>query len=220
MINATWAEVRLKRDAGLPMAWEDLTSHYIVRVFGPSDSFFCLLYREPWASRIVGIDAAAEAANLAEFEASYRDKANTTLSVTNEPFSAPTVAFCGNGIVDFRVTGDGQPHNIDYQLPQARLLNGGILVVSNCDQGDHFKAQIVDASGLIPEDYRFLYPAWPVLNEWIEKWGVIPNHHMDLVTPQAGEIPPGMWIRIVLTPVNDNVERRVTANFRLNRKLI
>ena len=220
MIDSTWADVKAKRDLGLPMDWEDVLSHYVVRVFGASSAFECKISREPWASKIVGLDTTVEATNLTDFETNYKDKTNTALSMIMEPFAANTVEFKGEGVVAAPIAGNGIAQNIDLKMLENRLLNGGILFASGANQEDWFKAQVVDKDAVIPSGpARDPYPDYPILNEWIPKWGVIPGFPMDLQTPQAGTIPALTWIRIIVTPKDDSVARLYTINYRLSKKL-
>lgn len=166
------------------------------------------------------INFAASPADKSDYDDNYKARQNMAVPILISPFSANTVKFSGDGIVAEPVSGDGQPHNLDLKMDVLKKTNGAILYVTGGTQKDWIKAQVVDKDNVIPAGpARDPYPNYPVLNQWIHKWGIIPNFAMDLTTPQAGDIPALMYLRVVLTTDNDSQPRLATLNYRLNEPI-
>lgn len=149
-----------------------------------------------------------------DFNDNYKVKGNMPVPILLEPFAASSVSFKGDANVAKSCAIDTTT-NIDIKpsATQKRLINGGVLYVENAKIQDHIKAQIVDVDDVLGGG------ANTILNEWIVKWGVIPGHILDLSTNQAGEIPAGVYIRVIYTAAGGGMARLVTVNYRLNKRV-
>lgn len=102
--------------------------------------------------------------------------------------------------------------DIDLLVAERRLINGGIIYFDKCAIGDSFTCQIVDVDGVYAEEGT-------VLNEWMKDWPAMPGAHTDLVTEQAGDIPPGVYLRIKYTSIGTIDDVKVLIGYRLYKVL-
>ena len=127
------------------------------------------------------------------------------------PFASNDVVFKGNGVIAEVDT--GKTTDIDFKVTFDALLNGGILQTIGESFGDYFQAQVVDVDNLLGQGANF------VVNTWIDKWyALLEDKHLNLTTPQAGDIPNGFWLRIKYTSVAPlgGTKIKVIVNYKLN----
>lgn len=152
-------------------------------------------------------------ADAQDFETNHKPSANASLIsiVQTTPFAANQVVFKGEGVFD--TVPAGTEKNIDFKITYNALLNGGILQTKGEEMGDYFSAHVVDKDNILG------YGAGAVLNTWIVKWyALIEDVHMDLTTPQAGNIPANLYLRIKYKSTGAT-DVKVLVNYRLNQAL-
>lgn len=131
--------------------------------------------------------------------------------VQTTPFSSNSVEFNGEGI--FEVITKDTTEDVDFKVTYTALLNGGVLQAENAVAGDYFVAQVIDKDGVY-------YPAGTVLKTWIPKWyALVDNMKMDLTTPQAGNIPANVYLRIKYTSTGTSTDVNLIINYKLNKDL-
>lgn len=126
------------------------------------------------------------------------------------PFATNVVEFRGDAV--FGTVAKGTSKNLDLKVSDERMVNGGLLHAEKAVPGDWIRCQVVDRDGI-------LAPPGTVLKQWIDRWYVAPGKTMDLVTPQAGTVPAGLWLRCVYNSTGQADDVEVFVNYRLNRKL-
>lgn len=90
---------------------------------------------------------------------------------------------------------------IDYKLIDANAyISGGLILSKNAEFGDYFKIEIIDKDNVLG------YGANLVLQTYIRKWYIDPDHHTELEVPYAGKPPLNTYLRLTYTStgtVND-----------------
>jgi hypothetical protein len=104
--------------------------------------------------------------------------------------SADILNFRGTGIAGTAIANTNT--NIDYQLPEDRLILGAYAVLSGHALGDHMTIQIVDKDGLY-------YPAGTVLNEFVTSWYAAPDVQTQkgMEAPYPAKVLQGLYLRCI-----------------------
>ncbi len=128
------------------------------------------------------------------------------------PFSDNSVEFKATGIM--ATVSKGTEGDIDLAIgTEARLLNGGHLYAQQGVVGDTITAQIVDVDNLLGQGANF------VVKEWIKDWYIIPDLLQHIRTPQAGEVPAGLYVRLKYKSTGTANDVKVLINYDLYKKL-
>jgi hypothetical protein len=115
-------------------------------------------------------------------------------------FSPKKLSELSSDILNFRGTGitgtatAGTSTNIDYQLPEDRLVLGAYAILSNHVLGDSMTVQVVDKDGLY-------YPAGTVLNQFTSSWYVASDTQTQrgMEAPYPAKILAGLYLRCIYT---------------------
>lgn len=198
------------------LAWQhgEQADHYRVFAVDPGGvAYEAKIYKA--SAAIGGVDPAVEAANLADFEANYKPNSNYAIGTRPYPFATPDFDFAGEGVL--AEVPAGQTVDIDYKIdpavfPSGAYVNGASILTKGAAFGDYGVAEIVDRDNVLG------YGAGLVLKTYVRKWYFMENGLLDIVTPYAGLIPPGLVIRVKATNTGA-AAMKVAVNYRLHKAL-
>lgn len=171
---------------------------YLAKPLGADETEF----EDDYKTDAVSVADAAEAISKIE-------DVNKAEIVQVTPFSSNSVQFSGEG--KHQTITAGETESIDFKVTYDALLNGGLLQAINAKAGDSIKAEVIDKDGVYA-------PANTVLNVWIPKWPVLVGEVMDLTTPQAGNIPKDVYLRITYTSTG-STDVDVIVDYKLNKDI-
>ena len=129
------------------------------------------------------------------------------------------LGFLGEGIIGTatRTNSEDTTTNFDFKIPDDNLyLTGAETVYTGCLWGDYITFQIIDIDNVLG------YGVNTVLNQYVNKWYLDPNHnHKEVQTNYGGAIPKNIYIRIKYTAVQDTlaIDAKVAFNFYLHKIL-
>ena len=104
--------------------------------------------------------------------------------------SADILNFRGTGISGTATAGIST--NIDYQLPEDRLIMGAYSILFDHVLGDHMDVQVIDKDGVY-------YPAGTVLNQFVTGWYVATDVQTQrgMEAPYPAKLLQGLYIRLI-----------------------
>lgn len=225
----TWTAFKAaltKKQLIIQFVEDDLT--YKIWGYDGPEVHICVLFKSTIPEYITSITQVQNDLDKTDFETNYKSTANDKINTRvieklpePQPFATPSYRTKRSATDELVSVAPGATENIDFVMPQERYVHGGKLVVGNAELGDSFKAQVVDASALIPAPYRAaLCEAWPVVAEYIEKEWVDPSGKHEINTyPLNAKVTPGLVLRVVYTATNSGEARQVGINYFLTKKL-
>jgi len=150
-------------------------------------------------------------ADQADFETNYMSAFNWPIGQRPYAFATSDFQFNGDGVT-FIATA-GTTTNCDYKVLAAGQkglnINGGDIFTSGSVVGDYIEVQAVDVDNLLG------YGANTVLNTWVVKWYISPAGYQTVMTPYAGLIPGGVYLRMIYHSVGSSPVT-VAVNYRLH----
>jgi len=157
-----------------------------------------------------GIDETQNAADLAEFEADFKEDCNYAIGQRPYPFATGDFDYAGDA-PPVTTCAAGQATPIDYTLAESLYVDGGDIVLEGSVLGDWIKAEIVHPQAGVIKTYikRRNVPAAPA---------GLASPIMLLKTPYAGFIPAGLTIRLTYSSTGI-VPVKVGVNYCLHRAI-
>lgn len=152
--------------------------------------------------------------DYADFIENVEPSCNWAIGNRQYAFATPDFLFGGNG-VSFTVNANSEA-SADLKITQAGdqglYINGGDLYTNGAKVGDYVKMQVVDVDGIMS-------PAGTIISEWITKWYADPKGGQSVLTPYAGKIPGGLYLRITYKNTNALTQVNVAVNYHLHKPL-
>lgn len=103
--------------------------------------------------------------------------------------------------------------DLDFLIPDNRIILGARMIVSNHVLGDKFTTQVIDIDNVIG------HGANTVISEYVTDWYVDhgSTNQGDVIVPEklAGAIPNGTYIRFKYTSIGTVFDVSVKVNFYL-----
>lgn len=228
----TWTSFKsanLKKIFSIQFA-EDSLEYKIWGYDGP-EVHVCTLYKTSVPDFVTSITQEQNDLDRADFEANFKLKANDKINTRvieklpdPQPFAVPTHRAKINCIAAVVACAPGETVNLDFYMAAERFITGGELIVENGRIGDHFKAEVRDDAGIIPEPYRaVLCENWPVVATYIERsylkvTSTLSVHEID-TSPLTAKINAGLHLSLTFTAIETGEARNLALNYRLTKKL-
>lgn len=150
-----------------------------------------------------------------DFETNVKPACNFAVGTRTYPFASSDFLFEGNG-VSFTAAANGATAS-DFKISTAGdpglYINGGDLFTNGSKVGDYVQVQVVDVDNILG------YGAGTVLNEWVSKWYVDPKGGQSVMTPYAGKIPGGLYLRLIYHNTNLATTVAVAVNYHLHKPI-
>lgn len=211
-VNLKYADIK-SIIAKKNLAWQHVSEEdrYFIFAIDTGVIYSSTIYKSPIL--IGGVDANQEQANQTDFENNYESLSN--YAIGNRPYAFATPDFQFNGdSPDSTTVPLGQTLNVDYTIPGMKplYLNGAMVITQNSSFGDFAAATVIDVNNVLGGGHNL------VLAQYVKRWYIDPNRSMDIETPYAGKIPPGVVVRVTYTSVGgQNVQ--VAINYKLHLAL-
>jgi hypothetical protein len=171
-LEISWAELKRLADSKLlPVQWVDAGDRYYIAIVDGAFGLYTVL----------------DKGDASEFETSYKSSGNRR--ITTAPAALPDPD-------NFRFRGDATAWatcapgatNLDYVVTEERHVDGGVVIVKDANPGDYCIFQVV-------------HPQAGVVEQFVNKWFVIPGTGKMDVNVYRARVPAGLTIRIVYNNV-------------------
>lgn len=128
-------------------------------------------------------------------------------------FSAKGLNFRGVGLAV--TAGANSDTNLDYAMPEDRLISGGTLLAKGSKFGDHITFQVIDIDNILG------YGANTVLNEFVTSWYMTDDsqQQVSLEIPYPAKVYQGLYIRLVYHNTNLLTSVQVCINYLMHKVL-
>lgn len=203
-----WATLKsFANDRSLTLQYVDVKGSYWIKAFDG-----------PFVVSTVIDKVSPASSDQSDFETNFKPSANTSFTDgKNNQIFKPS-GFNNSGGFRFRGTGiagtatKDTTTNIDYELTEARYINGVELLLKDHVFGDSVKFQVVDVDGTY-------YPAGTVLDEFGTDWYVDPDlcKQGTIRIEYPASIVTGLYIRIIYDSVGTVNDVDLKANLFLHK---
>lgn len=104
--------------------------------------------------------------------------------------------------------------NIDWQVPEDRLINGTHVMLKNHDFEDSATLQVVDKDNVLG------YGAGLVLNEFATNWNFVSDQESQgiFILPYPAKLLTGLYVRLKYTAHGIVDDVKVKVNFIVHKK--
>ena len=104
--------------------------------------------------------------------------------------------------------------NIDFKLPETRLINGVMIILKGHVFGDSGKFQVVDVDNILG------YGAGVVLNEFATNWYFVATEQDQhpVMTPYPANLPKDLYVRLKYKATGTETDVKVLLNLFLHKK--
>lgn len=196
----------------LSIQYVDINDTYYMKAFDGLFQLSCNLYK-----------LAADTTDVTDFETNFKANGNKPPTTEPQPFAIP--AYRTKRDASEWVDCDADSTTIiDYQLTAERYVTGGEIIYKDAKKGDYITAEVYDADGVIPAQYRAaLCEAHPSVASYIIKKQLKPCTGYDSFEintyPLNAKINAGLYLRVSYVATAETGTREVVVNYSLTKKL-
>lgn len=195
--------------------WDDykdllITKKNLTLQYKEYDSYYDIWAEE--GSTQYEISLTKGTADATNFEDNYRTASNWAIGQRAHSFTTSDFQFNGDSVL--ATVPKNTTVNIDFAIPGTpgsfQYINGAVAITNNAVFGDYASAYVIDIDNLLG------YGANTILASYVSKWYIDPAKSLDIMTPYAGKLPAGVYLRVVYTSAGLVNDVGVAINYRLH----